>query len=279
MNPDDRVLEAPQADVETVRAAVRQHYAGLAEGNGESCCDGDCCGGTASAEATVDVALDTLYANLYTADTTWLPADVTDLSLGCGDPITLAALQPGQTVLDLGSGGGIDCFMAARQVGPAGHVIGVDMTPEMLARAERNRAKVGLANVEFRRGLIEALPVESNTVDVILSNCVINLSPDKPAVFREAYRVLRPGGRLAVSDMMTRGLFAPSERADLSAWAGCVSGAEDVTVYAAALRDAGFSDVSIVDKAQPGVELADLPAESGPAHLFSARVTAVKTEA
>jgi SAM-dependent methyltransferase len=276
MNLDERVIEAPQADAETVRAAVREHYAGLAEGSGEVCCGDDCCGGAASSEVTVDVALDALYTNLYTADTAWLPSDVTDLSLGCGDPITLAALQPGQTVLDLGSGGGIDCFMAARQVGPMGHVIGVDMTAEMLARAERNRVKVGLTNVEFRYGLIEALPVESDTVDVILSNCVINLSPDKPAVFREAYRVLRPGGRLAVSDMVTRGHFAPEERADLSAWAGCISGAEDVAVYAAALRDAGFHDVSIVDKAEPEVELAGLPAGSGPARLFSARITAMK---
>ncbi len=185
-------------------------------------------------------------------------------------------MQPGQTVLDLGSGGGIDCFMAARQVGPAGHVIGVDMTPEMLAKAERNRAKVGLDNVEFRQGFIEALPVADATVDVILSNCVINLSPDKAAVFREAYRVLRPGGRLAASDMVTRGHFSPEERADVSSWAGCVSGAEDVADYAAAMRAAGFVEVSVVDKAEPGVELAGLSPESGPARLFSARVTAVK---
>jgi ubiquinone/menaquinone biosynthesis C-methylase UbiE len=185
-------------------------------------------------------------------------------------------LRPGQTVLDLGSGGGIDAFMAARQVGPTGHVIGVDMTPEMLAKAERNKAQVGLGNVEFRYGYIEDLPVDDNSVDVILSNCVINLSPDKAAVFREAYRVLRPGGRLAVSDMMTRGLFTPEDRANLSAWAGCVTGAEDVSLYVAAMRAAGFVDISIVDKAEPAGELADHPLESGPARLFSARVTAVK---
>jgi ubiquinone/menaquinone biosynthesis C-methylase UbiE len=150
------------------------------------------------------------------------------------------------------------------------------MTPEMLAKAERNKATVGLDNVEFRHGFIEALPVDDNSVDVILSNCVINLSPDKAAVFREAYRVLRPGGQLAVSDMMTRGLFSPEERADLSAWAGCVTGAEDVALYAAVMRAAGFSDISIVDKAEPEVQLADLALESGPAQLFSARVTAMK---
>ncbi len=267
-----------------IHEAVRERY-GLLAVNGGGCCGvGDCCGVSAADVAlaagvtsTADVDLNLLYGDLYTADTSWLPQEVTGLSLGCGDPITLAALAPGQTVLDLGSGGGIDAFMAARQVGPSGHVIGVDMTPEMLAKAERNRAAVGLENVEFRRGYIEDLPVEDNSVDVILSNCVINLSPDKAAVFREAFRVLRPGGRVAVSDMMTRGLFAPEERADLSAWAGCITGAEDVAAYAGAMRAAGFVDVSIVDKAEPGIELAGLPAESGPARLFSARVTAVKS--
>lgn len=259
-------------ETNTIHLSVQSRYARLAEGQG-SCCEPEtgCCG-----EAVTDVELDTLYGDLYTADTSWLPADVTGLSLGCGDPITLAALQPGQTVLDLGSGGGIDCFMAARQVGPSGHVIGVDMTDEMLVKANRNKATVGLENVEFRKGLIEALPVEDNTVDVILSNCVINLSPDKPAVFREAYRVLKPGGRLAVSDMVTRGRFTAAERADMSAWAGCITGAEDVGDYVAAMRAAGFSEVSVRDKARPDEELAATPAESGPAQLFSARITAVK---
>lgn len=257
-----------------IHEAVRERYGRLAVGESEGgcCSDGsDCCG-----DEAVDVQLDSLYGNLYSADTSWLPDEVTGLSLGCGDPITLAGLQPGQTVLDLGSGGGIDAFMAARQVGPSGHVIGVDMTPEMLVKAESNKQKVGLDNVEFRRGYIEALPVADDTVDVILSNCVINLSPDKAAVFREAYRVLRPGGRLAVSDMMTRGQFTAEERADLAAWSGCVTGAEDVAACAGALRAAGFADVSIVDKAEPSVELSGLPPESGAAKLFSARVTAVK---
>jgi arsenite methyltransferase len=260
----------------TVHEVVRERYGRLAvAGQDDGCCgsEGGCCGDT-----VIDVSLDTLYGDLYTADTSWLPPDVTGLSLGCGDPITLAGLEPGQVVLDLGSGGGIDCFMAARQVGPAGRVIGVDMTPEMLATANRNKVQVGLENVEFRQGLIEDLPVEDDSVDVIISNCVINLSPDKAAVFREAYRVLRPGGRLAVSDMMTVGRFAPAERADLSAWAGCVTGAEDVSIYVAAMRAAGFDEISIVDKAEPAVELAGKAAESGPARLFSARVTAVKAK-
>lgn len=269
---------------EQVHEAVRERYGRLAVEAGDAGCCGsgsDCCGSPSADVSLTDVTLagttlDSFYSDLYQADTSWLPQEVTGLSLGCGDPITAAGLQPGQTVLDLGSGGGIDAFMAARRVGPAGHVIGVDMTPEMLEKAERNKIKVGLDNVEFRHGYIEALPVEDNTVDVILSNCVINLSPDKAAVFREAYRVLRPGGRLAVSDMMTRGHFTPDDRANLSAWADCITGAEDVALYAAAMRSAGFADISIVDKTEPAVELAALPAESGPAQLFSARVTAEK---
>jgi arsenite methyltransferase len=217
-----------------------------------------------------------LFTNLYQSDTDWLPADVTGLSLGCGDPITLAGLQPGQTVLDLGSGGGIDCFMAARQVGPTGRVIGVDMTDAMLDKANRNKAKVGLTNVEFRQGHIEALPVADATVDVIISNCVINLSPDKTAVFREAFRVLKPGGRLAVSDMVTLGRFTPQQRADVSAWAGCITGAEDAADYVAMIRAAGFTAVSLRDKAHPDIELAGLAPNEGAARLFSARITAQK---
>jgi arsenite methyltransferase len=229
-----------------------------------SCCDGD------SAASCCDSI------SLYDSDTSWLPGDVTNLSLGCGDPITLAELQPGQTVLDLGSGGGIDCFMAARQVGETGHVIGVDMTPAMLQKANQNKTKVDLSNVEFRLGQIEDLPVESDTVDVIISNCVINLSPDKAAVFRETFRVLKPGGRLAVSDIVTLGRFSPQERADMDAWAECITGAEDVADYVAAIRAAGFVDISVRDKGNPNLEMADAISLGGPAKLFSARVTAIK---
>lgn len=209
-------------------------------------------------------------------DLSQLPADVTGLSLGCGDPIAIASLEPGQTVLDLGSGGGIDCFLAAERVGPTGQVIGVDMTPAMLEKANRNKAKLGVAHVEFRQGQIEDLPVESDSVDVIISNCVINLSPDKTAVFQEAFRVLKPGGRLAVSDMVTRGKFTPQERADMSAWAGCISGAEDVAEMAVWMRNAGFTQVSIQNKEAVGVELADVAPHVGPTQIFSARITAVK---
>lgn len=235
-----------------------------------ACCgsgdEGGCCGAGETA----------LFSDLYTADTSWLPVDVTGLSLGCGDPITLAELEPGMTVLDLGSGAGIDCFMAARQVGPTGHVIGVDMTPSMLAKAKRNKGKVGLENVEFRLGHIEALPVADASVDVILSNCVINLSPDKTAVFREAYRVLKPGGRLAVSDIVTQGRFTPEQRADIAAWTGCIAGAEDVADYVGFMQAAGFSDISVRDKNNPDVELVDTKAHTGETRVLSARITAVK---
>ncbi|NJN55798.1 MAG: arsenite methyltransferase [Anaerolineae bacterium] len=212
----------------------------------------------------------------YDVDVSDLPADVTGMSLGCGDPIAIATLQPGQTVLDLGSGGGIDCFLAAQRVGPTGHVIGVDMTEAMLEKANRNKEKTDAHNVEFRYGHIEALPVEADTVDVVLSNCVINLSPDKTAVFREAFRVLKSGGKLAVSDMVTQGSFTAEERADMSRWAGCITGAEDVADYTAWMQTAGFSQISILDKANPDVELATVPRAEGAARIFSARITAVK---
>jgi SAM-dependent methyltransferase len=257
-----------------IREEVRQRYGRIAEGVEVESIQQDCCS-----------TADTLYQqdccppadSFYQVDLAGLPKDVTQLSLGCGDPITLAELAPGQVVLDLGSGGGIDCFLAARQVGEAGHVIGVDMTQSMIDKSNANRLKVGLDNVEFRLGEIESLPVESESIDVIISNCVINLSPDKPAVFREAYRVLKLGGRLAVSDMVTQGRFSEQERADMNAWAACITGAEDVASYLAAIREAGFSDISVRDKDAPQVELArSLDLYVGPPRLFSARVTAVK---
>lgn len=174
-----------------------------------------------------------------------LPFDVTGMSLGCGDPVTLAELRLGQTVLDLGSGGGIDCFLASRQVGPSGHVIGVDMTADMMDKARANAHQLGAANVEFRLGEIEHLPVADETVDVVISNCVVNLSPDKPQVFREAFRVLRPGGRLAVTDIVTRVELPAEVRHDLDSWAGCVAGAWVDRDYVAAIEAAGFEEVQI----------------------------------
>jgi arsenite methyltransferase len=174
-----------------------------------------------------------------------LPEEVTGTSLGCGDPVTLASLEPGQTVLDLGSGGGLDCFIAARQVGESGHVIGVDMTAEMINLARRNREKVGLANVEFRLGEIEHIPAADDSVDVIISNCVVNLSPDKPQVFREAFRTLKPGGLLAVSDLISEGPMPEAFLKNMRAWGACVSGALSEKTYIDAIEAAGFVDVKI----------------------------------
>lgn len=234
-----------------IRSEVRKHYGEIAEKVGQPQA-ADCCGSVeqkasssscCSSQDTIDLEKIT---TLYQADDVHeLPQDVTELSLGCGDPVTLASLQPGQTVLDLGSGGGIDCFLAARRVGKTGHVIGVDMTPQMLERARANKAKIGAENVEFRLGEIEHLPVADNSVDVVISNCVINLSPDKLQVFREAFRVLRPGGRLSVSDIVTDGPLPEKIKNDLSAWAGCISGALDAKDYLATIQEAGFVDIQL----------------------------------
>ena len=181
-----------------------------------------------------------------------LPETVTDVSLGCGNPTAIAELRPGEVVLDLGSGGGIDCFLAARQVGPEGRVIGLDMTPEMITLARRNARKMGITNVEFRFGEMEEMPLGDESVDVIISNCVINLSPDKDRVFSEAYRVLRPGGRIAVSDIVTHGTLPDAVRSNMEAWAGCVAGALEEPVYLEKIRQAGFTDVTITERSAAG---------------------------
>jgi SAM-dependent methyltransferase len=245
---------------------VRQRYGQIAQGvlaggNGAASCCGPapialadgfaqnatlplqaaagCC---SSPDAATTAGL--LYAE---SELSGLPASVTTASLGCGNPTAIAALRPGQTVLDLGSGGGIDCFLAARQVGPSGQVIGLDMTEAMLALAERNKASLGeaAANVRFLRGEIEAIPLPDGEVDVIISNCVINLSLDKDAVFREAYRVLRPGGYLAVSDTVALQPFSEEMKRDAAAWSACASGSLDLETYRAKLHAAGFNPIEI----------------------------------
>jgi arsenite methyltransferase len=260
------MTEITKADI---HKSVQDHYGHLAKKSLELNVIDDCCGGSGEV-ACCDNSL------LYEADLSSLPADMIDFSFGCGDPISLAELKTGQSVLDLGSGGGLDCFLAAEKVGPEGEVIGVDMTPSMLAKANQNKEKLGLENVEFRLGEVEAIPVEDNSIDVIISNCVINLSPDKPAVFKEAFRVLKRGGKLAVSDIITRGRFTAEDRANLEAWADCITGAEDVGDLVATLKNAGFANISIRDKANPTVELALIAPSDGPARPFSARITAEK---
>ena len=232
---DSKIQDKPT----DIRTSVRQHY-GEAAASFQPKASSSCCG-PASSE-TLDLTASKLYP---LSELNELPEDVTGLSMGCGDPITLASLLPGQTVLDLGSGGGIDCFMAAKKVGESGHVIGVDMTAEMLEKARLNLARMGFKNVEFRLGEIEHLPVADNTVDVIISNCVVNLSPDKPQVFREAFRVLKSGGKLAVSDIVTDGPLPQEVKDSLSAWAGCVAGALDIKDYIANLEAAGFTNIEL----------------------------------
>jgi SAM-dependent methyltransferase len=225
--------------MEDIREVVRERYGRI----GAEAPSGACCGGGSSCGSTGN--LDIGYSE---EELSHIP-DGANLGLGCGNPQGIAVLSPGETVLDLGSGGGIDCFLAARQVGDSGRVIGVDMTPQMLTRARANAAKSGVRNVEFRLGEIEHLPVEGGTVDVIISNCVVNLSPDKPAVFREAFRVLKPGGRLAISDMVAKGPLPAEVRADLDSYTGCIGGAAEISELKEMLSQAGFVDVRITPKA------------------------------
>ncbi len=240
-----------------VHDAVREHYAERAR-SADSCC-GSSCG------CSNDLYDEKLIAGL--------PGEIAGFTLGCGDPITLATLQPGETVLDLGSGGGLDCFLAAKQVGPTGHVIGVDMTPEMLAKARANAVKLNATNVEFREGYLEKLPVEDASVDVVISNCVINLSPDKPQVFREVYRVLKPGGRVAVSDIVTNGQLPQAVQKSMEAWGACVAGALEQNEYVRGLKEAGFTNIQVQPKNETDKALASLPIGVP----FSATVTAVKS--
>ncbi len=236
-----------------IRSVVRERYGSIAEkaqaGAKTDCCppsSQESCCGTPDETSGMHSNQLSMVSKLYEdPNVTELPPEVTDISLGCGDPVTLAALQPGQTVLDLGSGGGIDCFLAGKKVGPTGQVIGVDMTASMIEMARANKEKIGAENVDFRLGEIEHLPVSDGSVDVIISNCVINLSPDKPQVFREAYRVMKPGGKLAVSDIVTDGPLPLEIKSNLSAWAGCIAGALDVRDYIRAIEEAGFVNVEI----------------------------------
>jgi arsenite methyltransferase len=206
--------------------------------------DTSCCGSSTAAVEPSSAAT-RFYSAEELAD---LPDTVTDASLGCGNPIALAELQPGEVVLDLGSGGGIDCFLAAKRVGPQGRVIGLDMTTDMIKLARRNARKVGAKNVDFRYGEMEEIPLPDESVDVIISNCVINLSPDKDAVFREAYRVLRPGGRICVSDTVVDGDLPRAIREQLDAWAACIAGALDESIYLEKIRAAGFERVAVVSR-------------------------------
>jgi arsenite methyltransferase len=218
----------------SIKEAVREKYSQAALRVG-----GSCCGTAASCDSPIT---SNLYADHETGE---LPEAAVLASLGCGNPTALAELKPGEAVLDLGSGGGIDVLLSARRVGPAGKAYGLDMTDEMLALARENQRKAGVQNVEFLKGEIEAIPLPDNSVDVIISNCVINLSGDKDRVLREAFRVLKPGGRFAVSDVVTRGAVPEQLRRDMLLWVGCIAGALEEDEYRGKLASAGFEAISI----------------------------------
>ena len=249
-----------------LKEAIREKYGEAATraatGQGKSGCCGSSCG-----------CGDPITSDLYAAtETAGLPKEAVDASLGCGNPTALIELQAGQTVLDLGSGGGIDVLLSARRVGPAGKVYGLDMTDEMLALARENQRKAGATNVEFLKGDIETIPLPDNSVDVIISNCVINLSSDKPRVLREAFRVLKPGGRFAVSDVVVRGEVPAEVRRSVELWVGCVAGALEENEYRAFLAAAGFVDVTVepwrvyrVDEARDVLAAAGIDVETAAA--------------
>ena len=232
---------AVETEGEAIVEQVRERYGRIAKGEEAGCCADaapgrSCCGTAESVSVRLGYGAEDLQA---------LPEGA-DLGLGCGAPLEHLALQPGETVLDLGSGPGLDALLAARRVGPAGRVIGVDMTPAMLERARRNAGRGGYANVEFREGRLEALPVEDASVDAITSNCVINLVPDKAAVFREAARVLKPGGRLVISDIVLDGDLPPAVERDLYAYVGCIAGAARREAYFGELRSAGLGELTLL---------------------------------
>ncbi len=255
---------------DTIRQAVREQYGRVAESDGCGCAPSCCAPPVADAVALSQ-------AMGYTADDTAIVPAGANLGLGCGNPQAIAALQPGETVLDLGSGAGFDAFLAARQVGESGRVIGVDMTPAMLSRARVNAEKGGYGQVEFRLGEIENLPLADAVVDVIISNCVINLSPDKPRVFAEAWRVLKPGGRLAVSDVVAFAEVPDDMRRDMALYTGCIAGASPIAELEAMLRHAGFQAIRITPRDEsrsfirdwaPGTPITD--------YVVSASIEAVK---
>ncbi|MFC1950806.1 arsenite methyltransferase [Chloroflexota bacterium] len=223
-------------DEKRIKDYVKDRYGNLSKQVG-SCCSSSCCGPETVSKEAIERAMN----HYLQEDLQDLPSGATEISLGCGNPTALLQLKEGDVVLDLGSGGGIDCFIAAKRVGDNGKVIGVDMTPEMVELARRNVSEMGVTNVEFRLGEIESLPVEDESVDVIISNCVINLSPDKDAVFKEAHRVLRPGGKLCVSDIVTIGELPEEIRNNLEMWSRCVAGAIDKEAYLDKIKEAGFA--------------------------------------
>lgn len=256
-----------------IRDSVRKAYGAIAS-SGERAA---CCGGSGGCGDATDSTDSPSRGLGYSDQELAAVPDGADLGLGCGNPRAIASLRPGERVLDLGSGAGFDAFLAAREVGPAGRVIGVDMTAEMIVKARANVAKTDFANVEFRLAEIEHLPVADGSVDVIMSNCVINLSPDKPAVFREAFRVLAPGGRLAISDMVATAPLPPALTQNAQAYTGCLAGAALVSDLDRMLRDAGFTGVEIDVRAESRAFVSEwMPGTRAEDYVASALIQAVK---
>ena len=249
-------MESDSERVTEIHELVRERYAGIVKGKGGCCSPGSC--GEAKDSESLKIG--------YTREETEAVPEGADLGLGCGTPLLYAGIREGMTILDLGSGGGFDVFLAARKVGKGGHVIGVDMTPEMVAKARENARKSSMDNVEFRLGEIESLPVADSSVDVVISNCVLNLSPDKPRVFAEVLRVLKPGGRVAISDVVARFDLPEDIRHNPALYTGCMAGAETLEQLDVILRTLGFKDVRITPKEEsrsfistwaPGTDIAD----------------------
>ena len=257
-----------------LRQSVRESYARVAEADDEGCGCGvpsSCCGTAPDTDELFSVRLG------YSAQDLAATPQGADMGLGCGNPKAIARLKPGEVVMDLGSGGGFDCFLAAREVGQSGRVIGVDMTPQMVSKARRNAQQAALDNVEFRLGEIEYLPAADASVDVIISNCVINLSPDKAQVFRDAFRVLKPGGRLAISDVVASCELPESIRNDLELHSACVSGASGIEELEGHMRDAGFEQVSIRPKDESREFIKEwAPGRGVEDYVVSAHIEAVK---
>lgn len=258
-----------------IRQVVRQQYGRVAESGVAGCGTGSsCCGPSGMSAESLSQGLG------YSADDVTSVPQGANMGLGCGNPQAIAALKPGEVVLDLGSGGGFDCFLAARQVGEGGRVIGIDMTPAMLTKARANAQKGGYKNVEFRLGEIEHLPVADVSVDVIISNCVINLSPDKRRVFADAYRVLKPGGRLAISDIVAFAELPAKMQQDMVLYTGCMAGASPIADIEAMLRDSGFTQIRVAPKDESKSFIRDwAPGTKVEDFVVSATIEAVKPAA
>lgn len=258
-----------------IREVVRQNYAEVARQGGTAGCGcnpSSCC----SDASTRSVDMVSLQLGYSQSELETVPEGA-NLGLGCGNPQVIAALQPGETVLDLGSGAGFDCFLAARQVGDSGRIVGIDMTPEMIGRARENAKRGGYNNVEFRLGEIEHLPIADGFADVIMSNCVINLSPDKPQVFREAFRALKVGGRLAISDVVAAAPLPDEIRGDLALLSGCIAGAALISDIEVMLKEAGFADIRVRPKDESREFIREWsPGSDVTNYVVSAHIEAVK---